>query len=336
MLAIVLTFLFLAILFYLTLGGADFGVGIIELFSGKRNKVITKRTAYRVIGPVWEANHVWLIIVIVILWIAFPVYYNILVTQLHIPLTLLLVGIIGRGTAFVFRHYDAFRGQSQRLYDFIFEISSAVTPFFLGLTAGSLISGQMIHPDYLEGKNFYEVFVQTWLNPFSILVGLFVASLSAFISAVFLTGETSGEELKYYLKKAKHANIGVVVSGVLVWGEAYINDRHLLTVFTHNWVAVLIISVVTILLWPLWRSITKGAKLIARVVLGVQLVLITFVWAAFSFPHLIVFEKGELSMLENLPPDTVFNSLGWALLIAGVFVLPGLYKLFKTFGLLSK
>jgi cytochrome d ubiquinol oxidase subunit II len=108
MIYVVLTFLFLSILFYLLFGGADFGVGILELFSASKNKKITKETAYRVIGPVWEANHIWLIICIVILWIAFPYYYYIIVTQLHIPLTLLLVGIIGRGTAFVFRHYDAF------------------------------------------------------------------------------------------------------------------------------------------------------------------------------------------------------------------------------------
>lgn len=323
-------------LFYLAFGGADFGVGIIELFSGKRNKRITKNTAYRVIGPVWEANHVWLIVVIVIMWIAFPIYYNLIVTQLHIPLTLLLVGIIGRGTAFVFRHYDAYKDDAQVVYDVIFEVSSAFTPFFLGVAAGSIISGQMIHPDFIGGKTFYELYVQTWFNPFSFFVGVFVASLSAFTSAVFLTGETEGDIRSYYNKKARHANIFVFIAGAGVFIEALISKRQFVDLFLSNPYTLFGVGIVTLLLWPLWKYIKTQSKLIPRLILGIQLTLIAFVWAAFAFPNLMFFQQGELSMLSQIPPDSVFNTLGWALIIAGVFVLPGLYHLFKTFGLLSK
>jgi len=129
------------------LGGADYGAGILELFSSEENQKITKRTLYRVMGPVWEANHIWIIILIVILWIAFPVYYNIMVVYLHIPLTIVLLGVTLRGVAFVFRHYDAVIDNSQKLYDGMFKVSSLITPIFLGIVFGALISGKITIAD---------------------------------------------------------------------------------------------------------------------------------------------------------------------------------------------
>ncbi len=336
MIYVVLLFLFLSMLFYLAFGGADYGVGIIELFSGKRNRELTKLTAYRIIGPVWEANHIWLIICIVILWIAFPLYYNLIVTQLHIPLTLLLVGIIGRGTAFVFRHYDAYKDESQRLYDLIFRWSSMLAPFFIGLTAGALLSGQMIHPDEVPDSDFYTLYIQTWLNPFAVLTGVFVTALTAFIASVFLIGETKDEVQMYYKKKAGRANGVAVVSGALVIGEALWSERSVAETFLNNPLALVAFALATVLLVPLWYFIRQEKKLMPRLVLGIQLFLILFVWLGVAFPSVMFFRNGNLSILENNPPLSVFSALGWALIVASVFVLPGLYHLFKTFGLLSQ
>lgn len=336
MTVVVIAFLFFSVLLYLLFGGADFGVGILELLSNKKNRPLTKTTAYRVIGPVWEANHMWLIICIVILWIAFPIYYNLIVTQLHIPLSLLLIGIIGRGTAFVFRHYDAYHDKSQKLYDLIFQVSSLFTPFIIGLTAGSLIAGEMVHPNYVATENFYSLYIKTWLNPFSILVGCFIAALTAFISAIFIAGETIAEERKYYHKKLVRANIAVVIIGTLVFTEAFLADRAFIHFFLNNKLTLFIFVGVTLLLWPLWLALKKGLKLLPRFILAVQLFFILFVWSGLAFPYLIIFKKGQLSLLENLPPTSVFNTLGWSLILAGIFVLPGLYHLFKTFGLIQK
>ena len=336
MIGIVIAFLFLSILFYLVFGGADFGVGVLEFFSSKKNKEITKRTAYKVIGPVWEANHIWLIICIVILWIGFPIYYNLIVTQLHFPLTLLLVGIIGRGTAFVFRHYDAYQDKSQKLYDRIFEISSVFTPLFIGITAGSLISGNMVHPDLVANSDFKTLYLDTWINPFSILMGIFVLALFAFTSAVFITGDTKGDEFIYYKKKAKRANIAALVIGGLLFLEAGISQRQFLDLFFANKLTFIVFILVSVLIFPLWYFINKRYKLIPRLIVGIQLFLILFVWSFLAFPNLILFQSGELSILSETPPDVVYKSLGIALLIAAVFVLPGLYHLFKTFGLISK
>jgi len=336
MIVIVIAFLFLSILFYLVFGGADFGVGVLEFLSNKKNKIITKRTAYKVIGPVWEANHIWLIICIVILWIGFPIYYNLMVTQLHFPLTLLLVGIIGRGTAFVFRHYDAYQDKSQQLYDKIFEWSSVFAPFFIGITAGSLVSGNMIHPNDVANSDFRTLYLDTWLNPFSILMGFFVTSLFAFTSSIFITGDTQDEEHKYYKKKARRANIAAILFGVALFIEAYISDRFFLSLFLAHKFTFAIFILVTGLIVPLWYFIKKENKLLPRLFLGIQLFLILFVWSYLAFPNLILFKSGTLSILDNTPPDVVYNTLGVALLTAAVFVLPGLYHLFKTFGLISK
>lgn len=336
MIAVVLIFLFLSILFYLAFGGADFGVGIIELFSGKKNQSITKKAGYRIIGPVWEANHIWMIITIVLMWIAFPSYYNIIVTQLHIPLSLLLIAIIGRGTAFIFRHYDAYEDGSQKLYDFIFRLSSFFAPFFVGVTAGALISGNIIHPDAIGEVNFYEAYIQTWFNPFAILVGVFVVALAGFIAAIFIVGETVGEVQTYYMKKASHATFLAMATGTAIFLEAFISEREFIQIFFDSWIAPLAFALVSLILIPIWSNLRTGKKNSSRILLGAQLFLMLGVWVFFSFPNLIIFKSGdELSILDQLPPDSVFNGLGWALLSASVFVLPGLYHLFKTFGLIG-
>ena len=102
MIYVVVIFLWTSILLYLLLGGADFGAGIIELFSRKSERATTRKTMYEAIGPVWEANHMWLIIAIVILFVGFPIIYTTVSVYLHIPLVCMLLGIIARGTAFVF------------------------------------------------------------------------------------------------------------------------------------------------------------------------------------------------------------------------------------------
>lgn len=130
MLYVVIIFLWTSILLYLLLGGADYGAGIIELFTSKANKIQTRKTLYEAIGPIWEANHMWLIIAIVILFVGFPVIYSTMSVYLHIPLTIMLLGIIARGTAFTFRHYDAVQDEMQEIYNPIFAYSSFVTPFF--------------------------------------------------------------------------------------------------------------------------------------------------------------------------------------------------------------
>src|ERR1700754_2660664 len=130
MLYVVILFLFASITLYFLLGGADFGAGINELFTSTDNKHRTRKTSYQAIGPIWEANHMWLIITVVILFVGFPTIYSEMCIYLHIPLLIMLMGIIARGTAFAFRNYDAVTDHMQKVYNKIFVYSSFITPLF--------------------------------------------------------------------------------------------------------------------------------------------------------------------------------------------------------------
>src|ERR1700712_5679274 len=152
---VVILYLWLSVLLYLTLGGADFGAGIIELVTAGRDRSVTRKTLHHAIGPIWEANHMWLIIAIVILFVGFPLIYTTMSVHLHIPLAIMLLGIIARGTAFAFRHYDAVIDDMQKLYNKIFVYSSFITPLFLGIIAGSAVSGAID----LKAHNFWDAYI---------------------------------------------------------------------------------------------------------------------------------------------------------------------------------
>src|ERR1035437_1169734 len=136
---IIIFVLGIALLLYILLGGADFGAGIIEIFTGKKGI----DTISKAIAPVWEANHIWLILAIVILFNGFPHVFTTLTTYLHIPLLIVLIGIIFRGTAFTFRYYDTIKDKTHKYYTVLFRISSLLTPFFLGVTLGAIILGKI-------------------------------------------------------------------------------------------------------------------------------------------------------------------------------------------------
>lgn len=335
MLYIVLFFLIFSLYLYVVLGGADYGAGIIELFSSEENQKITKKTVYRVMGPVWEANHIWIIILVVILWIAFPQYYNFLVVYLHIPLTLVLLGVTLRGVAFVFRHYDAIIDNSQRIYDGMFKISSLVTPIFLGLVFGGLISGKINIEAEPTSLSFFEVFMKPWFNIFSLLVGLFFAALCAFLSAVLLIGESDNEIRQIYIKKARIATVVVVITGFVTFVYGYLMDYVFVKEFLSNPYSIALVLLSGALLYPLFDSIKKGRQVLSRAFAGIQVFLILMAALLCHFPSVIITTSGTISLLKDVAPDSVINSLGIALLVGALFILPGLFHLLKSFKMIK-
>ncbi len=335
MLYVVLFFLIFSLYLYVVLGGADYGAGIVELFSSEENQKITKKTIYRVMGPVWEANHIWIIILIVILWIAFPVYYNIMVVSLHIPLTIILLGVTLRGVAFVFRHYDAIIDNSQKLYDNMFKISSLITPIFLGMVFGALISGEIRLVDDISSLTFYEAFVQPWFNVFSILVGLFFAALCAFLSSVLLIGESKEGNENIYIRKSAIATIIVFVVGLLTFGYGYIVKNVFVQEFMKNPITIISIVLSAFLLFPLWKTIKKGNTVWSRFFAGLQVFLILSAVLISHYPDIIITQTGSVSLIENIAPDSVINVLGISLIIGGTVILPGLFHLLKSFKMIK-
>lgn len=333
MLYVVLAFLMVSLLLYVLLAGADFGAGIIELFSSKKSQSITKKTVYRVIGPVWEANHIWIIIMVVILWVGFPEFYNVLTVYLHIPLTLVLLGVTLRGVSFVFRHYDAFKDNSQMLYDWMFRISSLITPIFLGMTFGAMVSGNII----LETSNmsFFEVFIHPWLNSFSILTGLFFAALCAFLASVLLIGEANKEERKIYVGKARVANVVVVFLGLLVLNIGYINNITFVTDFIENPYAIGLVVLSALIIFPLTYSIKKASKIKSRFLVGVQVILILLAAILTHYPYLLITANNKISIVDTASTPKVIEVLGISLLIGGAIILPGLFHLLKSFKMIK-
>ncbi len=335
MLYVVLFFLMFSLFLYVVLGGADYGAGIVELFSSKENQKITKKTIYRVMGPVWEANHIWIIILIVILWIAFPVYYNIIVIYLHIPLTIVLLGVTLRGVAFVFRHYDAVIDHSQKLYDTFFKISSFITPVFLGMVFGALISGRLKVVEDIESLSFFEAFIRPWCNLFSILIGLFFAGLCAFLSSVLLIGESDKNTQPIYIKKSIVASLVVFVLGLVTFMYGYLSENMFVHEFINNTYALIAVAVSAILLLPLWRTIKSGNTVWSRFFAGFQVFLILLAALVSHFPNIIITDVGSVNLLENIAPDSVIKVLGISLIIGGLLILPGLFHLLKSFKMIK-
>ncbi len=335
MLYVVLFFLIFSFLLYVILGGADYGAGIIELFSSEKNQEITKKTIYRVMGPVWEANHIWIIIVIVILWIAFPAYYNVMVVNLHIPLTLMLLGVTLRGVAFVFRHYDAIIDNSQRLYDSLFKISSLITPIFLGIIFGALVSGEIQLLTEENRLTFHEAYIASWLHPFAILVGIFFATLCAFLSAVLLIGEAEEKDQNIYIRKSAIATIAVVLMGFITIVYGYSTNTIFIIDFIANKYVLGTVTLSGILLLPLWRNIKKGNKVWTRFFAGFQVVLILIAALISHYPNIIITKTTSIDILMDIAPPSVIKVLGISLIIGGSIILPGLFHLLKSFKMIK-
>lgn len=335
MLYVVLFFAVFSFFLYVLLGGADFGAGIIELFSSTQNQKPIKNTVYHVMGPVWEANHIWIIILVVILWIAFPVFYNIVVIYLHIPLTLVLLGITLRGAAFIFRHYDAIKGESQKLYDRLFRISCLITPIFLGMCFGALVSGDIQLLDAAPKAGFYEFFVRPWFGLFPLVIGLFYAGLCTFLASVFLIGEAAQDEKKMYIRKATIATIAVVALGFIVLIAGFAEGRIFVTDFFHNPFALGAVGLSAIILYPLSRAIRLGRVIRCRIFAGLQVILVLFAAIITHFPYMISTTSGPVSLLQGIAPASVINVLGITLVIGGALILPGLFHLLKSFQMIK-
>jgi cytochrome d ubiquinol oxidase subunit II len=174
--------LFLGVIAYAVLGGADYGAGFWDLTAGGASRGREPRHLIdETLAPVWEANHVWLIFCLVMLWTAFPRAFAAIMTTLYLPLGLAALGIVVRGSGFAFRKVVV-RTEQQRVTGAAFAASSVITPFFLGTVAGGIASGRVPSDGYGDP-------VSSWANPTSVLGGALAVLVAAFVAAVFLTAE---------------------------------------------------------------------------------------------------------------------------------------------------
>ncbi len=207
--------LFVGVVIYALLGGADFGSGFYDLTAGSAEQGGEIRTLIdHSIGPVWEANHVWLIYILVVWWTGFPASFAAATTTLFIPLILALAGIVLRGAGFAFRKYAATMTQA-RLFGAIFAGSSLITPFFLGTVAGAVASGRVPVDGYGDR-------IGSWLNPTSVVGGCLAAATCIFLAGVFLTADAAraGEDRLAGQLRARTLAVGIV-AGTVVFAGLY-------------------------------------------------------------------------------------------------------------------
>jgi cytochrome d ubiquinol oxidase subunit II len=213
-------FVALGITAYAVLGSADFGAGFWDLTAGSAERGGRLRgMVQRSMSPVWEANHVWLIFVLVIIWTAFPVAFGSLFSTLSIPLFLAAIGIIFRGTAFALRGQAATINEA-RVLGAVFALSSVLIPFFLGAAIGGVASGR-VPVGNAEGD-----LVTSWLNPTSVLIGVVGVLTGAYLAAVYMAGDSQRAGLDDLVRafRARALGAGVVTGVVALAGLLVLRD----------------------------------------------------------------------------------------------------------------
>lgn len=317
-----------ALTFYALLGGADYGGGVWDLFAiGPRAKAQRNLIA-DAIGPVWEANHVWLILVVVLLFSCFPSAFSLISTALHIPLAAMLIGIVLRGAAFIFRAYDDRHDTVQLRWSRLFGISSLITPVLLGMTVGAISSGRIVKPS--ATTTFAEVFVAPWLGVYPLTVGLFALVLFAYLAALYLCVEAEGTPALQEDFRRRALIAGVVAGPValavfLAAGHGAPTIRASLANSWFTWPLQGTTAAVAVgALAAMWTRRYRLAIPLA----GAQVTLILWGWALAQFPYLVV---PSLSLQEAAAPAVTLRLVLWTLLAGGVVLFPSLGYLFKVF-----
>ena len=316
----------LALNAYVLFGGADFGGGVWDLLASGPRKNRQREVIAHALGPIWEANHVWLIFAIVLTFTCFPPVAARLGWVLHIPLTLMLVGIVLRGSAFTFRTYDQQRDAAQRRWGRIFSSASVITPILLGVSIGAVASGRVGRD---PAGSFAQQYVEPWLTPFAFSVGLLALVLFAFLAAVFLTLETRDRELcEDFRRRALGAGVAVFFVSALVLllsrREAPMVMSGLVAspwaVPLHLATGVTAVGVLT----SLWYRRYK----LARIGAGLQVSLIFWGWPLAQYPFLI---PPSFSIEAAAAPQSTLRASLIAVALGGMILVPSLWYLFQIF-----
>lgn len=313
--------LFVGVVAYAVLGGADFGSGFFDLTAGGARRGAEVRTLVdHSIGPVWEANHVWLIYVLVMWWTGFPESFAAAMTTLILPLLLALLGIVLRGASFAFRKYSATLGQA-RLFGVVFAASSVITPFFLGAVAGGIASGRV--PAEGQGDLW-----TSWLNPTSLFGGAIAVGTCAFLAGTFLTADAQRAGRRRLADRLRVRSIVVgVVTGIVVFAALVPlqRDAPTLSEGLEGRAAGLIVAsalagAATLVL------LLRRRYVAARVTAFGAVAAVVTGWGVAQYPWMLV---DEVTIAEAAGAPATLQSLLITTGLAVVLVLPALVYLFR-------
>ncbi|RCW46304.1 cytochrome bd-I ubiquinol oxidase subunit 2 apoprotein [Halopolyspora algeriensis] len=309
---------------YVLFGGADFGGGVWDLLAGGTERGRGQRTLVEhSIGPVWEANHVWLIFVVVMMWTGIPAVFAAIASTLYIPLTLVALGIIARGAAFAFRKASTELWQ-QRLFGATFAFSSLVTPYFLGAVAGGIASGR-VPAGIAEGD-----LVSSWVNPTSAATGALAVGVAAYLAAVYLTrdAQRQGDHALAETFRRRALITGVIVGALSLAGifvlRADAPDLYV-ALTSGRALPLLVVSIVSgvaslLLLW--WR-----AYLAVRLTAALAVTGLLWGWGVGQYPYLLP----GVTLEEAAATEAVLGATLVSLAVGAVLLIPSLWWLYATF-----
>jgi cytochrome bd ubiquinol oxidase subunit II len=319
---------------YVLTAGADFGGGVWDLLATGPRRERQRTLVAHAIGPIWEANHVWLILVVVLLFTCFPPVFAALSVALHVPLTLALVGIVMRGAAFAFRSAFSGGGAEERAWGRVFSVASTVTPVLLGMMVGAIATGRVGEAAARVARNagagsFANAFVRPWLSPFTVAVGFLALALFALLAAAYLCVEAEDEALREdFRRRALGAWAASAVLALLALVLARLDRAHVGAALTREALALpLHAATAAAALAALWALATRRWRL-ARAAAAAQASLVLWGWALAQRPYLL---PPDLSVRAAAAPErTLLLALG-ALALGAAALVPSLWYLFAVF-----
>lgn len=320
--------LWIGLTLYALLAGADFGAGFWDLFAGGSQRGRPQRDLIeQSIGPVWEANHVWLIFVIVLLWTAFPTVFAAVMSTLYIPLTLAALGIIVRGAAFAFRKASDQLGQ-ERLFGAAFALSSVLTPFFLGTVAGGIASGRV--PLGLAAGDL----ITSWCNPTSVLGGTIAVGIAAYLAATYLCADAMREGqsglAEAFRRRALATGIALGVVALTGIAVLHADAPGLFDGLRHRALPLVIVSAVAGIASLL--LVLRRRYLLVRVTAALAVTAVLWGWALAQYPYLLPPPAtAAITITASAATPAVLLATLIALAVGAALLIPSLLWLFVLF-----
>jgi cytochrome d ubiquinol oxidase subunit II len=305
---------------YAVLGGADFGAAFWQLGARGERGADLREHAYRAMGPVWEANHVWLIFVLVVCWTAYPEAFASISSTLTVPLFVAAIGIIFRGTAYAI-HAGTAREIERRTIDAVFSFSSILTPFALGTAVGAIASGR-VPVGNAEGD-----LLTSWLNPTSLAVGTLAVATGAYLAAVYLAGDAAraGHDDLAGAFRLRALAAGVTTGAIALSGLVVVAlDAKELRGDLFTWPAVGAVAASAVAGLATLELVRRGAFEPARYLAGAAVAAVIVGWAIAQRPEFLP----GLTVEEAAADRTVLVATIGGVAVGAIVLIPSLAILF--------
>ena len=317
-----LAVLWTALLVYALSAGADFGVGVLELFGRAEERAKLRRIGERAIAPVWEANHVWIILALVVLFVAYPEVHVTLTTALHVPLLLMLVGIVLRGTAFTFRYYDVDPSPgTERLWGWLFRGGSVLVPLSFGHLAAAAYRGRILQ----SPTTVWETYFGPWIGAFPLAAGCFTLSLFAWVAALFLLGELPRPERAHWRARVRRWQVATIGCGGVATLAAWWEGVPALSTGWADPPRIVAVLLATLAMGLLFGELPSRRIWAGRTLAGVVVLCVLGGYVAAAYPSALTFaDAPPLTWVAAQAPDETLAALNIALVAGMMVIFPGL------------